>query len=92
MNENRNDLRLEIKWKMREFIDLVEDKYCDGCPLLHVEPPFKGATGSNINPWRDSYKCKCNYFNMVWLNNKKDKIPRCLECILSESKHSFGDA
>lgn len=86
MSDNRNDLRLEIKYKIREFLELVDDKYCDGCYFLHVEPPRKGATGCDINPWRDEFKCKCTDFNMMWLSGRNDKIPRCLECVLSESK------
>jgi hypothetical protein len=81
-----NDLRLDLKWKIREFIDSVDDKYCDGCYFLNIDPPFRGATSCDVNAWRDNYKCRCDNFNMMWLNGRKDNIPRCLECFITDSK------
>lgn len=83
---NREELRYETKCKVRELFDQMEDKYCDGCSELSIEPPFRGVTSCDINPWRDNYKIKCRMLTMVWTSSTDKKVQRCLECIVSDYK------
>jgi hypothetical protein len=80
------EVRLEAKNKFQELYELTEDKHCDGCYYLQVQAPFRGPTAANIDPWRDGYKFTCNYYNKIWLGGGKKKIPKCMECILSDAK------
>lgn len=81
------NLRFELKEKINQFIDLIDDKYCDGCPFLEVIDSYKGITAANIDPWRDRYKCKCTHFNLMWLHSGRKNVPRCLECLVTDSKY-----
>lgn len=84
-----DDLKLEAKCRFKEIYDLLSDgeKYCDGCVFLHLEPPFKGITTSDINVWRDGYKAKCEQFDMIRACYRNNKIPRFFECIVMDGKY-----
>ena len=83
-----NDLIHDVKEKITKLYDSLpqKEKYCDGCFFLTVSPPFKGATSSDVNVWRDNYKCSCEQFNMIWTNSSEDKVIRVMECIVTDSK------
>lgn len=90
-NERLEELRIDIKGKMLEIADLTEDRYCDGCFHSRVEAPFRGPRGADINPWRDEYKCYCNYLNTITLNGRKEKIPKALQCLIFDYKEKIGE-
>lgn len=83
-----DEMRFEAKCKVMELCDSLDEseKYCNGCVFLKVKPPFKGATSADINVWRDNYKVSCEQYTMAWTSSKKDKIPRLIECIVTDGK------
>lgn len=66
-----------------------EDRYCDGCYFLEIKQPFKGITTADVNPWRDDYKGVCTLLNKSQTNTTKNKVPRFLECIVTNSKQKI---
>lgn len=86
-----NDLQREVKDKIQQLQESTKDKHCDGCYYLEVTSPFRGATAANIDRWRDEYKCKCNYFNHMWLNGGETNTSRLIECLVCDVKESVAN-